>query len=191
MDSVTILTIGYGERSYEEVERLLIDSQVTVLLDVRSQPFTRYKPEFSRNVLEQRLQTAGIRYVFLGHELGDRPEDESCYTNGRVDYLKVQEKAWFRKGMERLRRAAAQKQQMMLLCSEGKPQDCHRSKLIGRALIEAGLAILHIDEHGDPKTQDEITLLMAAEQGSLFEDAPVATTSRKTYVPRQRDKTAA
>ncbi|MDQ2731590.1 MAG: DUF488 domain-containing protein [Armatimonadota bacterium] len=191
MDGITILTIGYGDRAYEEVEQLLLRSETTVLLDVRSQPFTRYKPEFSRNALEERLQKVHIRYVFLGHELGGHPEDESCYTNGRVDYLRVEQKEWFYKGMDRLRRAFAQNQRMMLLCSEAKPQDCHRSKLIGRALVDAGLPVLHIDELGELRTQDEVLSLMLAEQGSLFEDAPVTTTSRRTYIPRNRDRTAA
>ena len=32
------------------------------------------------------------------------------------------------------------------MCSEGKPEMCHRSKLIGATLDELGIPVLHIDE---------------------------------------------
>ena len=36
---------------------------------------------------------------------------------------------------------------MVLMCSEGKPEMCHRSKLIAASLIELGIPVAHIDEH--------------------------------------------
>ena len=40
------------------------------------------------------------------------------------------------------------------MCSEGRPEQCHRSKLIGEALAAAGIPVCHIDEDGGLLTQD-------------------------------------
>lgn len=74
-----ILTIGYGKRSLEETIRILHERQVEFLIDVRSVPWSRYRPEFTREALRPVIEAAGIRYVFMGEELGGRPDDDACY----------------------------------------------------------------------------------------------------------------
>ncbi len=77
------------------------------------------------------MKLAGIRYVFMGDLLGGRPQDPSCYENGHVIYSLVRQKPFFCKGLDRLLDAAAKAIRVSLLCSESRPEDCHRSKLIG------------------------------------------------------------
>ena len=48
------------------------------------------------------LKQAGIAYVFLGRELGARPEDPATYENGRVQYRKLAATPLFRSGIERV-----------------------------------------------------------------------------------------
>ena len=43
-----------------------------------------------------------------------------------------------------------------MMCSERKPEDCHRSRLIGRVLFENGIEIRHIDENGEIKDQPTV-----------------------------------
>lgn len=80
-----IYTIGYGSRSIEELIEVLHAHQISFLIDVRSAPYSRYKPEFSKAPLANELEQHGVRYVFMGDTLGGRPDDETCYTNGNVD----------------------------------------------------------------------------------------------------------
>ncbi len=54
------------------------------------------------------------------------------YTDGKVDYSKCRTKEFFRRGIERIRNAYNQGLRVCLLCSEGKPWQCHRSKLVGK-----------------------------------------------------------
>jgi hypothetical protein len=51
--------------------------------------------------------------------------------------------------------------------SETRPQDCHRSKLIGNTLTERGILVKHIDEHDQPKEQDEVNQLVRGSNGQL------------------------
>ena len=40
---------------------------------MRSAPYSRYKPEFSKNELDITLRAVGIRYLFLGRSLAGDP----------------------------------------------------------------------------------------------------------------------
>jgi hypothetical protein len=173
--AVPILTIGYGPRDVEGFLRTLNRHGVQYLIDVRSRPRSRFKPEFSQESLDLASRTAGIRYVFMGDTLGGRPSEPSCYTDGRVDYVKCREKPFFQAGLARLRSAWEQRLRVALMCSEAKPEECHRSKLIGTSLSDAGIEVLHIDEAGDLKTQDEVMQLLTGGQTSLFGDPSEAS----------------
>ena len=129
-----IFTVGYGGRTFQELVALLRRHEIDCLVDVRSAPYSRYRPEFSRHSLEPALIADGIRYVFLGDALGGRPQAEDCYVDGKVDYDLVRDREFYRRGIERLQRAYQQRMRIVLLCSEGRPEECHRSKLIGVTL---------------------------------------------------------
>ncbi|HEY53403.1 MAG TPA: DUF488 domain-containing protein, partial [Caldilineae bacterium] len=142
-------------------------------------PYSRYKPEFSKNQLEYALRGENIRYVYMGDLLGGQPDDPDCYIDGKVSYERVREKDFYRQGIGRVRKAFEQGLPVVLMCSEGKPETCHRSKLIGETLIEMGIPLRHIDENGELKTQEEVINRLTGGQLSLF--GQHAFTSRKRY----------
>ncbi len=193
MSAVPIYTIGYGNRSIEDFIKLLQKYDVKYLVDIRSQPYSRYKPEFSKEALEQYLKKQQIRYVYMGDTLGGRPADASCYTEGKVDYTILREKEFYQRGIGRLHTAWEKQLPTVLMCSEMKPEECHRGKLIGNTLVEHGLAVSHIDEAGNAKTQDEVNQFFAIGQASgqlSFLDADSQVTlnkktrrSRKKHTP--------
>ncbi len=185
MANAHIYTIGYGNRSVEEVITLLQRYEIACLVDVRSQPYSRYKPEFSKAALERRLSEQGIGYLFMGDLLGGRPADESCYVNGKVDYALLRAKAFYQEGIRRLL-AAAEGQRLALLCSEAKPRECHRSKLIGNTLVERQVAVAHIDEAGTIKSQEEVNEELTGGQLPLFEQESLIDTSGKVGRSRKR-----
>ena len=55
-DTIPIYTIGYGSRSIVELIEVLQQHQVAYLIDVRSVPYSRYKPEFSKKPLANELE---------------------------------------------------------------------------------------------------------------------------------------
>ena len=42
------------------------------------------------------------------------------------------------------------------MCSEGKPEACHRCKLIGVTLTTQDIPVIHIDENGEQVTQEKV-----------------------------------
>lgn len=186
MTQVPLYTIGYGNRSIEEFIELLHRYAIDFLIDIRSQPYSRHSPAFSKDTLERSLQQNKIRYMFMGDVLGGRPKDEACYTDGKVDYAKVREMPFYQQGIDRLRTAWEKQLRVALMCAEAKPQECHRSKLIGNTLREQQIEVAHIDETGECRQQQQINLALTNGQQSLFEDLPLVTVSGR--VGRARKK---
>lgn len=185
-DSPFIVTLGYGKRSIDEAIGLLERHEIRFLVDVRSVPWSRYHPDFSHDELKRNLGAREITYLFLGEELGGRPNDAGCYDEqGRVDYAACRQRPAFRRGIERLHAAWKQGQRVALLCSESRPEDCHRSKLVGVALAGEGIEVTHLDEDGTPVSQAEVMDRLAGGQLSLFDDLPPgkAAKSRGRYSP--------
>lgn len=176
---VPIYTIGYGQRTIDELAALLKEHGVECLVDVRTAPYSRFRPEFSRTALQAAIVEQGLRYIFQGASLGGRPDYPDCYVDGKVDYDRIREKEFYREGIERLRKAAAQGMRVALMCSEGRPEECHRSKLIGVSLAALGIPVLHLDEDGRPTSQEEVMRRLTGGQLGLFGDP--SFTSRKRY----------
>lgn len=179
---IPIYTVGYGSRSIEELIEVLQQYGIRWVVDVRTAPYSRYKPEFSKDALQHVLEAAGFRYLFMGDSLGGRPNDPSCYDDeGRVTYEKVETREFYQSGIERIKDAFKQQQSIVLMCSEGRPQECHRSKLIGVSLHDADIPVAHIDENNDIITQEDVMIIVQP-QPSLFEEFDTLT-SRKKYAP--------
>jgi uncharacterized protein (DUF488 family) len=174
-----VYTIGYGARSLEEFIAALKANGIEYLIDVRTAPYSKFKPEFSKEPLQQRLERDGIRYVFMGDTLGGQPKDPCCQTDGKVDYDKVRVQPFFEAGMERVRKAFQQQHRIALMCSEGRPEECHRSKLIGEALAVRDIPVCHIDEDGKLISQREVIDRLTHGQMDFF--GGPSFTSRKRY----------
>ena len=149
----SIFTIGHSTHSAEAFLALLRQHGIEALADVRSSPFSRFNPQFNREPLEQFLKTNGIRYVFLGKELGARSEDRSCYLDGRVQYARLAQTVLFQSGLDRVLQGAA-KYHVALMCAEKEPLECHRTLLVAKAVIARGQPVLHIHADGHLETHE-------------------------------------
>jgi uncharacterized protein (DUF488 family) len=181
MPKPSIYTIGHGGRTIDAFLELLRQHEIAYLIDVRSQPYSRYQSDFSKEALEHHLKNQSIRYVFLGDKLGGRPEDPNCYVDGKVDYERLSDQAFYQSGLERLENAYRQGLGVVLLCSELKPEQCHRSKLIGQSLAERAIEMAHIDENDIVISQKDVMLRVTGGQPSLFGPGFHKWTSRKRY----------
>jgi uncharacterized protein (DUF488 family) len=172
-----VLTIGHGGQTWASVLDRLRSASVQFLIDVRSVPYSKYQPDFTRERL-QSLARGSVRYVFMGDLLGGRPDDLECYTDGHVDYVKTQAKDFFKHGIERLLNAHAQGLNVCLLCSEAQPSQCHRTKLIGVALGAHGVKLAHLLPNGALRSQEAVMQEITGGQEDLFGRA---LRSRKAY----------
>jgi uncharacterized protein (DUF488 family) len=181
MPETPIYTIGYGARDIEAFLDVLQANQIQYLIDLRSSPYSGYKPEFSKSSLQAFLEAHRIHYLFMGDTLGGQPDDATCYTDGKVDYDKVAQRSFYQAGIERLHEASSQGRRVALMCSEGKPENCHRSKLVGQTLTAEGIQVLHIDEKDAVISQKDVLLRLTGGQPSLFGDEFFKFTSKKKY----------
>ena len=149
-----VLTIGHSTHPLEVFLELLKQHDLTAVADVRSVPYSRFNPRYNREPFAEALVAKGIRYVYLGNELGGRSEDPSCYEDGRIRYDRVAATESFRNGLARIVDGAA-RYRIVLMCAEKEPLECHRTLLVSRALHEQGVDVAHIHPDGRPEPHDE------------------------------------
>ena len=146
----TVLTIGHSTHALEAFVALLRQNGVTAVADVRSAPYSRFNPQFNREPLAEALGAEGVRYVYLGRELGGRSEDPACHEDGRIRYDRVAATESFKDGLARVVDGAA-KFRIALMCAEKEPLHCHRTLLVARALErEVDVAHIHADGALEP-----------------------------------------
>lgn len=149
-----LYTIGHSNHELPAFLALLKQHGITAVADVRSQPYSEYSSHFNREPLESALKGEGIRYVFLGEELGARRSEPECYVNGKARYDLVARLPAFRRGLDRLRSGTAA-HRIAVMCTEKDPITCHRTILICRQLRSEPFALRHILEDGRLETQEE------------------------------------
>jgi uncharacterized protein (DUF488 family) len=180
----TLLTVGHSNHSLEHLLGLLRRHDVQAVADVRSWPASRHTPWFDRQALSEALESAGVQYVFLGRELGGRPQQKDLYDEqGHVRYDAVAASEIFAAGMEKLRRGLS-RLRIAAMCAEEDPEHCHRRLLVARVLFQAGMPVLHI--RGDGRAEREQGFNRS---GSLFED-PLPWRSTASVSQRRRPRTS-
>ena len=145
MAKSTLYSIGHGNKSIEAFISELKWFGIQFLLDIRSKPYSKWNPHFNQEYLKFELKQKGVTYVFAGDTLGGLPTDRSCYdSEGKVVYDLVQKKDFFKNGLSRLITANQNNIYLAIMCSETKPEECHRSKLVGQELLKKGITLNHI-----------------------------------------------
>ena len=151
-----VLTIGHSNHQIGHFLDLLKSHSVQVVADTRSQPYSEYASHFDQNPLKKTLEAEGIRYVFLGRELGGRPDGDEFYDDqGHVLYDRVSETQLFQEGLSRLE-TGIREYKVAMLCAEENPAACHRRLLVGRVLLDHGIQVDHIRGDGRIQTEDEV-----------------------------------
>jgi uncharacterized protein (DUF488 family) len=157
----TFFTFGHSNHAIDRWMGLLRDHAIEVAVDTRSSPYSKYAPQFDKALMQRSLESAGVRYLFLGAELGGRPANPDYYdAAGHVLYGRLRDDAKFQAAIARLE-TGIERFRVALICGEEDPAHCHRRLLIGRVLTERGHTMLHI--RGDGRVEPDDTV--AAEAG--------------------------
>lgn len=165
MHDPTLYSIGHSTRALGSFVGLLNQYDIDVVADVRTAPFSRFNPQFNRRDLEFGLKEQGLKYVFLGKELGGRPDGEEFYdSDGHVLYGRMAKTPRFEAGLNRLL-DGAREYRVAMMCSEEDPTDCHRFLLITRVLYTRDVPVTHIRGDGTRRTEDIKTFRDWAEGG--------------------------
>lgn len=141
-----LLTIGYQGCVQASVVAALRDAGATMLLDVRAVPQSR-KAGFSKRLLGETLEAAGIRYVHL-RGLGTPKAGRDAVRHGDVG-------AMHRIFAEHMTSDVAQAdfanaislaagQRACLLCFERDHHECHRAIVAGLMAGKTGMPVRHL-----------------------------------------------
>jgi uncharacterized protein (DUF488 family) len=162
-----LFSIGHSNHPIECFLDLLGRHRIEVLADVRSRPYSRFVPHFSKERLARRLQEAGVDYLYLGAELGGKPVRGEA-PSAAPDYAARIAEPGFQGGIARLLAAACERPTAML-CRERDPLDCHRLHLVARYVRPRVSDILHILPDGslEPQAATEQRLLERAGRAAL------------------------
>ncbi len=178
-----LYTVGHSNQQLSKLVGLLDERDIVNLVDVRTDPYSRYNPQFNKETLEYEMPRHKIRYLFMGKVLGGRPDDPKLYKHraprsGEVDFLhevdypQIMRRDWFQQGIQELL-DLAELDNTAIMCSEEDPADCHRHHLIAKFIMEKfpEVEIRHI--RGDGKEFGAKSILKSvndppAVQDSLF-----------------------
>jgi len=169
MKNSSLHSIGHGAKKIEVLIKELQSFDICYLIDVRSKPYSKWHPQFNQKNLKIELEKNNITYVYMGDTLGGLPNEKSCYNEkGNIIYEILKEKDFFKEGLNRLITAHEKGVKAVIMCSESKPEACHRSKLIGQELLRKGISLNHILSERNSKSQDE--LMNSSENANLFDN---------------------
>lgn len=143
-----ILTIGHSNHDMLDFLNILKKHAVRVLVDVRSDPHSRYAPQFNKRDLERSIEAAGMEYRYSGAYIGGKPRDASLYTpSGSPDYDRLASTGQFQ-GELRAVVEIAEKKRLVVMCSEADPMACHRERIIAQVLRSWRVRVIHIMPDG-------------------------------------------
>lgn len=150
-----LFTIGHSNHPLEYFVELLLPHRISMIADVRSCPYSKYSPHFSKDFLEIELRKADINYIFLGRELGAQRTESDCYVDGQAKYDKIAGLPTFRRGLDIVLKGV-EHHRVAIMCSEADPITCHRTILVCRELKKLcpDLMITHILADGTEERQE-------------------------------------
>ena len=162
-----LYTAGYGNRGLDTFVDLMKKFGVTHIVDVRAVPKSSYWEDFRRENLMDSIPARGFKYVYMGDTLGGvRDSAVLCKDPDSVELAPLFHDPELAKGIEALLKAmSAPDRVLCLMCGCMRPHGCHRSRLLGRALLDKGIDLHHIDADNEVVRQSDLDL---AEQLSLF-----------------------
>lgn len=182
MNEPTVYTIGQGSRPVNDFLNALMERGVRFLCDVRSVPLSQHAPAFCRIELSAELSRHGITYVSFSDTLGGRPDNRDVYRDdGLVDYQLLILSQRFGDGIARIVKGARSGHTLAVFCSEGRPERCHRSKAVGRALEMNGIKVIHVDVDGSEVSQKEVLDRLIPPPALLDLANDPRTVSRRRY----------
>lgn len=174
--TLTLYTVGHGNRKIEELISMLKETGVDTLVDVRAQPRSRHNPQFNDDALRLACENAGIVYHWAGRQLGGmrapRPDSPHlALDEGLRGFADHMDTDVFQKGAAQLLNLAA-RDVCAMLCAERDPTQCHRS-LIADYLTLQGVRVVHLIAPGETR-EHALSPAVRRESAALVYDRQVS-----------------
>lgn len=169
----TLFTIGHSTRAGAELVAMLQEAGVQLLADVRRYPGSRRHPQFNRDALAESLAAEGLRYEWLGQELGGRRKQivhrdasrNGAWKNaGFRNYADAMATPEFQSAVAALAELA-RAEPTAILCAERDWSRCHRQLLADLFSVQ-GWRVVHLIEPGR-REEHRISPHARVEEGEL------------------------
>ena len=152
-----LYTIGHSQHKFEYFLSLLQKYDINYLLDVRSTPYSKYAETYNKDKLNYLLNQNHITYWPMGKYFGARREDKFLYSeSGYLDFEKVRKSELFQSGVRSVELGLQRGNQIVLMCTEKDPIDCHRAVMVAKAFFDNGIEVYHILSDGKIQTHTEL-----------------------------------
>lgn len=156
-ENKTVYTIGYSGFAISNFIEIIKANSISVIIDVRSQPYSRYFPEYNKEMLEKTLKHNSIGYQSYAKELGGKQSNPHYYsTEGYFDFELYTKSENFIAGLKKLKEIMAQGHSCSLMCAEKNPINCHRGIMIAPVFYKEGYEIIHLMPNNMTITQKDI-----------------------------------
>ena len=188
-----IYTIGYSGFVIDDFIKILKKHEISVVIDVRSNPYSQYHLEYNKENLKKKLERNRIYYRNYFLEFGARQSDKKYYSKeGYLDFELFSKSENFLKGIKKLENSMEKNYVIVLMCAEKDPIICHRAIMISKIFSEKGYKVIHLLPNNVTITQKDIEDRLIKKffpnkgQLLLFETEEVI--SEKEYIKRVYNK---
>ena len=146
-----LFTIGYSGFDIKNFVDTLNDFNINAIIDVRSIPyssrFANYNIDNMRSIVSDKKnwKQKNVYYLNFKDSFGARQTNLEYYNNEKyLDFEKFRRSTSFLTGCERVCNGLNLGYNIVLMCAEIEPSQCHRSVMISRWFDLSGYKITHI-----------------------------------------------
>lgn len=133
-----VWSIGHSTKPLQEFIETLKFYKINVLVDVRKSPYSKFAPQFNRQILSKALIMNGIKYQWEGNNLGGF--GVNLYWKEKIKEISDR----------------CEKERIVIMCSEGDYKKCHRSQNIEPDLKKYEVKMKHILPTGNYVEEKQI-----------------------------------
>lgn len=189
-----IYTIGYSTFDIKNFILTLKKYKITSLIDVRSNPNSKFYIDYNSDRLKNILKQNGIIYRNYKKEFGARQTDEQFYSQeGYLDFEKYAKSKCFIEGVKKIEAGMKLNYVFAFMCAEKDPSTCHRNIMVARDFYNRGYNIKNIREDGSCESQETIEKKLVdiyfpnKNQLSLFENLSWREMVNQSYIFRNKE----
>ncbi len=173
--ALSLLTLGHGTASEEELAALIRDAAIEAIIDVRTVPKSHRHPQFSREAMERWMPEQSESSYAWRPALGGfrKPNPNSSNValrhpafRGYADYMETDA---FADALAQLLRDAASAR-TAILCSETVWWRCHRRLIADAATLLRGVEVRHLMHDGKLRPHVRTAGVRITESGRLRYD---------------------
>lgn len=121
-----VWSIGHSNRSLNEFIELLKSADIQTVIDCRTKPKSRFW-WFGGSALAKSLGDAGVKYEWRGSNVGGLAGNDN-----------------YAESLDEFAARAKDGERIVLMCSEGKVEQCHRGTQLTPELEGRGVEVEHL-----------------------------------------------